>query len=176
MKNVFFIGGTMGAGKTAVCQVLKKRLDRSVFLDGDWCWDMEPFQVTEETKALALDSVCYLLGNFIRCSAYENVIFCWVMHRQEIIDSILARLDTSGCRLNIFSLVCGEEALRRRLEGDIRAGKRAPDIIERSLEYLPLYERLDTLKIDVSELTPEKVAELIVQMSGENLPRQFNIQ
>ena len=98
------------------------------------------------------------------------------MHRQEIIDSILARLDTSGCRLNIFSLVCGEEALRRRLEGDIRAGKRAPDIIERSLEYLPLYERLDTLKIDVSELTPEKAAELIVQMSGENLPRQFNIQ
>ena len=155
----------MGAGKTAVCQVLKKRLDRSVFLDGDWCWDMEPFQVTEETKALALDNVCYLLGNFIRCSAYENVIFCWVMHRQEIIDSILARLDTSGCRLNIFSL-----------EGDIRAGKRAPDIIERSLEYLPLYERLDTLKIDVSELTPEKAAELIVQMSGENLPRQFNIQ
>lgn len=65
----------MGAGKTAVCQVLKKRLDRSVFLDGDWCWDMEPFQVTEETKALALDNVCCLLGNFIRCSAYENVIF-----------------------------------------------------------------------------------------------------
>lgn len=161
----------MGTGKTTVCQVLKKRLDRSVFLDGDWCWDMDPFQVTEETKALALDNICYLLGNFIRCSAYENVIFCWVMHRQEIIDSILARLDTSGCRRNVFSLVCGEEPLRRRLAGDIRAGRRAPDIIERSLEYLPLYERLATHKIDVSEMPPEKAAELIIQMSGEDLPR-----
>ena len=46
----------MGAGKTTVCQELKKLLPPCAFLDGDWCWDMEPFLVTEETKAM----VCLL--------------------------------------------------------------------------------------------------------------------
>lgn len=50
MKNIFLIGGTMGVGKTTTCQVIKGKLNNSVFLDGDWCWDMHPFQVTEVTK------------------------------------------------------------------------------------------------------------------------------
>ena len=39
MKKLYLIGGTMGVGKTAVCQKLKVKLNNSVFLDGDWCWD-----------------------------------------------------------------------------------------------------------------------------------------
>ena len=50
MKRLYLIGGTMGVGKTTVCQILKKQLPGSVFLDGDWCWDSSPFQVTQETK------------------------------------------------------------------------------------------------------------------------------
>ena len=81
MKTLYLIGGTMGVGKTTVSQQLKKDLANSVFLDGDWCWDMHPFQVTEETKALVLDNICYLLNRFLRCSLVESVIFCWVMSR-----------------------------------------------------------------------------------------------
>ena len=40
MKNIYIIGGTMGVGKTTICQKLKLKLANSVFLDGDWCWDM----------------------------------------------------------------------------------------------------------------------------------------
>ena len=50
MKNLYIIGGTMGVGKTTTCQILKQKLKNSVFLDGDWCWDMNPFKVTDETK------------------------------------------------------------------------------------------------------------------------------
>ena len=50
MKTLYLIGGTMGVGKTTVCQLLKQDLPNSVFLDGDWCWDASPFQVTDETK------------------------------------------------------------------------------------------------------------------------------
>lgn len=42
----------MGVGKTTVCLELKKILYNSVFLDGDWCWDANPFQVTDETKRM----------------------------------------------------------------------------------------------------------------------------
>lgn len=150
MKKLFLIGGTMGVGKTAVCRALKEELPNSVFLDGDWCWDANPFQVTAETRAMVLDNICHILNNFIHCSAYETVIFCWVMHRQEIIDAILSRLDTAGCTVRSISLTAGEEAVRERLAADIAGGLRAPDVVERSLARLPLYRRLDTVKIDTT--------------------------
>ena len=82
MKKLYMIGGTMGVGKTAVCQHLKKQLNHCVFLDGDWCWDMHPFEVNEETKQMVLANIKFLLNSFIQCSVYENIIFCWVMHEQ----------------------------------------------------------------------------------------------
>ena len=66
MKNLILVNGTMGAGKTAVCRALQSRLEPCVFLDGDWCWDMQPFTVTEETKAVVVDNICTMLGNFLR--------------------------------------------------------------------------------------------------------------
>ena len=95
MKTLYMIGGTMGVGKTTVCQQLKRDLQNSVFLDGDWCWDASPFQVTDETRVMVIDNICYLLNNFLKCSVYENIIFCWVMHEQSIINSIIEKLDTN---------------------------------------------------------------------------------
>ena len=59
LKTLYIIGGTMGVGKTTTCQHLKKILPESVFLDGDWCWDSHPFQVTEETRHMVMDNICY---------------------------------------------------------------------------------------------------------------------
>lgn len=157
----------MGVGKTTVCQLLKKRLPKAVFLDGDWCWDADPFVVNDETKAMAEDNICHVLNNFIRCTAYENVIFCWVMHRQEIIDGILERLNTGDCRVRTVSLVCTPEALRARLLRDVETGLREGGVVERSLERLPLYEKLDTIKLDVSELTAFEAASKLAKMEEE---------
>ena len=111
MKRVYLIGGPMGVGKTTVCRELQKRLYRSVFLDGDWCWDANPFQVTEETKAMVTENICFLLNNFLRCSAYDHVIFCWVLHQQGILDGLLSRLDVRDCRVQAVSLIASPEAL-----------------------------------------------------------------
>ena len=161
MKRLFVIGGTMGVGKTTVCRQLQRLLPDSVFLDGDWCWDADPFQVTEETMAMVNDNICYLLNNFLGCSAYENVIFCWVMHRQEIIDGILSRLDTRGCSVHSISLTATEETLRRRLEADVAAGRRQSDIVARSTERIPLYDALDTVKIPTDGRSPREIAAVI---------------
>jgi len=148
----------MGVGKTAVSNILKKELPNTVFLDGDNCWNASPFIVTEETKAMVLDNICHLLNNFIHCTAYENIIFCWVLDRQETIDYILSRLDTKYCKVKSISLICNENALCQRLLQDIQSGKRNKDIIARSLERLPLFGCLDTVKINVSDCTAEEVA------------------
>lgn len=161
MKNIFLIGGTMGVGKTTVCEILKNKLNNCAFLDGDWCWDMHPFQVTDETKQMVLENICFLLNNFIQCSAYENIVFCWVMHEQSIIDTILSRLDTSDCSIHVISLVCGEQALQKRLQKDVDAGVRTKDVIQRSIERIPLYEKLDSVKVDVSKIDAMQAAELI---------------
>jgi adenylate kinase family enzyme len=163
MKNLFLIGGTMGAGKTTTCQLMKQKLNNCVFLDGDWCWDMCPFQVTEETKQMALENICFLLNNFIKCSACENIVFCWVMHEQSIIDDILSRLKTENCKIHLVSLVCDIQALRVRLEKDIDAGIRTEDVIGRSIERIPLYEKLSTCKVNVSKINAEQAADYIIR-------------
>jgi len=158
------VGGTMGVGKTTVCQKLKEMLPNSVFLDGDWCWDASPFVVTLETKEMVMDNICHILGNFLRSSQYQNIVFCWVMHQQSIIDEILHNLDTEECRVICISLTAEEKTLRQRLAADIEKEIRRADIIERSLERMPLYSELSTIKIATDRKTPYMIAEEIMKL------------
>ena len=164
MKKLYVIGGTMGVGKTAVSQQLKSDLPNSVFLDGDWCWDANPFQVTNETKAMVTDNICYVLNNFLHCSAYENVIFCWVMHQQPIIDSILEKLDTQTCEVKCISLIVNETNLCKRLTKDVKNGIRSKDVIPRSIARIPMYQMLNTIKIDTNEKTVAMISNEIKQL------------
>jgi len=164
MKTLYLIGGTMGIGKTTVSQQLKQDLPNSVFLDGDWCWDSSPFQVTDETKAMVIDNICYQLNNFLHCSAYENVIFCWVMHQQSIIDSIIEKLDTENCDVKYISLIANEDNLRERLTIDVKRGVRTVDVIDRSVARMALYQTLDTIKIDTSNKTVRMIVDEITHL------------
>ena len=164
MKTLYMIGGTMGVGKTTVCQLLKQNLPNSVFLDGDWCWDASPFQVTDETKKMVINNICYLLNNFLKCSAYENIIFCWVMHEQSIIDFILKKLDVQNCDVKCVSLVADEKTLCERLSKDVERGIRSEDIIERSIARIPMYQALNTIKIDTNAKTLAVIANEIKQL------------
>ena len=166
MKTFYLIGGPMGVGKTAACQILKKKLDRCVFLDGDWCWDMDPFVVNDETKALVLDNICSVLNRFLSCTVFNNVVCCWVLHQQEIWDTILTRIDTRGWKVVCVSLTASPEVLTDRLKKDIAQGSRQPDVIQRSLDRLPLYQNLRTVRIDTTGLTPEETAAEIAALES----------
>lgn len=133
-------------------------------MDGDRCWDAHPFQVTEQTKETVLENITFLLGRFIRCPAYENLIFCRVMHRRQIMDRILSAVDTSLCTVKKVSLVCGAETLRQRLQKDIGRGIRTPDAVARSQERLPLYAGLDTVKIGTDGKTATEIAEELMAL------------
>lgn len=157
----------MGVGKTATCRELQKMLPKNVFLDGDWCWDMRPFAVTDETKMMVNNNIAYLLNSFLACSEFENVIFCWVLHEQRILDDLINELNVNGCTIHCFSLVGTEQALIDRLNRDIAAGKRDGDITERSVARISLYAELDTVKIDVSAISPADAARRITEhMAG----------
>lgn len=165
VKNLIFIGGTMGAGKTAVARQLLKDLPACVMLDGDWCWMADPFVVNDETKEMVTGNITYMLSQFLDCAAYENVVFCWVMDHQSLIDELMMRLKEQTSvdfRFFDFSLVLSPEALEERLTKDVETGIREPDIIDRSIARQPLYNEIDSVKIDVSNCTPKEAAGQII--------------
>lgn len=164
MKKLYLIGGTMGVGKTSVSQCIKRELPNAVFLDGDWCWDADPFQITEETKEMVIDNICYLLNHFVRCSAYENIIFCWVMHEQSIIDTILDQVDTTDCVVKIVSLMAGKETLTERITKDVVSGSRSADVLERSLARLPLYQSINSVKVETDGKAVRDIAKEIIRV------------
>lgn len=167
MKTLYLVGGPPGADKTTSCRILAQMLQKSVFLDGDTCWDTHPFMVTEETKRMVVVNICFLLNSFIACSAIERIVFCWVMHEQSIIDDILSRLELSNVRVIPISLVCSEEALTERIERDIAAGIRTRSVIGRSKERLSHYGGVNTVKIDVSECDAHTAAEMMMKLGAE---------
>lgn len=157
MKHVYLIGGPMGIGKSTICNQLNQVLDHSVFLDGDWCWNMDPFIVNQDTKNMVLDNITHCLNNFIHTPGIENIIFCWVMHKQDIIDQIIQKLDTEGVDIHLISLICEKEELIKRMLID----RRDNQTIRKSLQYLELYKDLDTQKIDVTTLDVQKTIDKI---------------
>lgn len=168
MKTLYLVGGPMGVGKTTVSRELLKSQSRCAFLDGDWCWTMQPFTVTDETKAMVMDNITHTLGNFLRCSEFENIVFCWVMHQQQIIEDILSRLPMDGVRAVSVSLVCAPEVLTERIRRDIDAGLRDESNIARALSYLPLYDEVKSVKVDTSALSVAKTAEQIRNIGEMN--------
>ena len=157
MKHVYLIGGPMGIGKSTICNQLNQDLDHSVFLDGDWCWNMDPFVVNQDTKNMVLDNITHCLNNFIHTPGIENIIFCWVMHKQDIIDQIIQKLDTESVDIHLISLICEKEELIKRMLID----RRDNQTIRKSLQYLELYKDLDTQKIDVTTLDIQKTIDKI---------------
>ncbi len=164
MKKLYLIGGAMGAGKSAVGGVLNRLANKSVWLDGDDLWRMNPFTVSDSTKLMVIKNIRAVINNFLACPDIECVIFTWVMHEQKIIDDILSGLALDGVEVRAVSLILSEVALKSRLEKGIAAGVRQPDIVERSLGYLKKYDGLDTYKIDVSCISPEEAAGRILEM------------
>ena len=158
MKTLYLVGGPMGVGKTSVCQLLKRRLDRCAFLDGDWCWDMDPFVVNDETKEMVLDNICFVLDRFLHCTEFENVVFCWVLHQQGIWDAILSRLDTRGWRVVRAALAASPAALVRRLQGDISRAPPPPAGVPRRPGRPPPHPKLGSPPIDTSERSAEETA------------------
>jgi len=57
MKKLIIINGTMGVGKTTTCNLLYKHFDKSIWLDGDWCWMMNPWDFNEENRKMVKKNI-----------------------------------------------------------------------------------------------------------------------
>jgi len=164
MKKLIIINGTMGVGKSTVSNLLLKKLQPSVYLDGDWCWNMNPFVVSDENREMVISNITYLLQSFLQNTGYKYIVFCWVIHQEEIFGDILEPLKDYDFEVYKISLICSENALRDRLRLDVQNGIREADVIDRSIQRLPLYSQMDTHKIDVSNISAQEAADKILEI------------
>ena len=61
-------------------------------------------------------------------------------------------------------LGCSPESLKKRLQKDVDSGIRNQEIIDKSTARISMYEKLNTIKIDVSDLTAEETAKQISEL------------
>jgi len=167
MKKLIIINGTMGAGKSAVCRELNKTLDNSVWLDGDWCWMMNPLVVNEENRKMVEDNIIFLLRSFLANSSFEYVVFDWVMDYENMFERILQGLQGFDFNLYKMTLTCSEDCLRARIRGDVELNLRSGDAIEKSVEKLQRYDDMDTKKIDTTEMSVEEVVTEVRKVLSE---------
>ncbi len=160
MKTLIVLNGPMGVGKTTVGKELCRRLTPSIFLDGDWCWDLHPFSVTNVTKALVMDNIRALLRRDLDCPEVDYVVFVWVLQQEETAAALLDGLDEKARILRI-TLDASDESLSRRVQKDIAAGLRTPDSLERSLAYQRFYPGQGTLHLSTDGRSPAELADEI---------------
>jgi adenylate kinase family enzyme len=163
-KKLIIVNGTMGVGKTAVCKELNKRLENSAWLDGDWCWMINPFVVNDENKNMVIDNITHLLKNFLDNSSLEYVIFNWVIHVEEIFESILEPLRELEFEIIKITLMCNKEALKNRILKDVKYNLREEDCLDRSVKRLEAYKNMTTNKIDTSSLSVSETVDEIMKL------------
>ena len=166
MKQLILISGPMGVGKTTAARELLNNIPRSVWLDGDWCWEQgNHWDFAPENKEMVMDNITYVLGNFLSNPNFETVIFSWVMHLPEIHEELLTRLEDYDFDVFDISLVCSQAELQKRLCG------RRDDEVQRAISYIPLYHQLDSIKLDTTDRSPTRVVDDILRIINADAPR-----
>lgn len=163
-KKLIIINGTMGVGKTATCKELNKKLENSVWLDGDWCWMMNPFKVNDENKKMVINNITYLLRSFLTNSSIKYIIFNWVIHVENIFSDILEPLSDLDFEVVKISLTCSKETLKKRILQDVKSNLREEACLSRSIERLKMYENMPTEKIDTSNLSILEAVDKIMKI------------
>ncbi len=112
--KLILISGSPCVGKTAVGKRLFGRYENSAYLDGDWCWCVNPFSVADRRLRNGDRSMSFVLSNYLD-SGFEYVFFASVVLTDpRVRENILAGVTASGYETVGFTLTCSEETLKQR--------------------------------------------------------------
>ena len=160
--KVIILNGPMGVGKTTVGKYIADHHPGTAFIDGDWCLDIHPFVGNQETKAMAVDNILHMIGNYQKCSVCSMVVLVWLMDEPWVIQKITQGLSAMQTDVKNVTLVCSRENLIRRWKDDHNCEWRTDEWLNVSLKSLPGFASMENI-IDTSDLSVEQVAELVMQ-------------
>ena len=114
MKKLILLSGSPCVGKTTVGKYLFEHYDNSAYLDGDWCWCVNPFSVKDKRLRNGDKSMSFVLSNYLT-SGFDYVFFASVvLTDSKIRANILADITAADDEVIGFTLTCSEETLIKR--------------------------------------------------------------
>ena len=116
--KVIILNGPMGVGKTTVGKYIADHYPGTAFIDGDWCLDLHPFVGNRETKAMAVDNILHMIGNYMKCSVCKMIVLVWLMDDPWVLQAITDGLAALQAEVKSVTLVCDREYLNRLWEND----------------------------------------------------------
>ena len=166
--KVIMINGPMGVGKTAAGKLIADQTPGTAFIDGDWCMDIHPFAGTDETKAMAVDNILHMIGNYQKCSECRMVVLVWLMDDPWVLRSIKEGLAAIQAEVNSVTLICDRETLLSRWKSDQHCEWRTDHWLKISLNSLPYFAAMENV-IHTDGLSIEQVAEIITNLGRNNI-------
>jgi len=131
MQKLIIICGSPCVGKSTAADILFQMYHNSAYLDGDWCWRVHPFELSDPRLREGDKAMSAVLSNYLRLD-FDYVVFCSVVAMYENIrEAILRDITAAGFETVGFTLTCTEETLRQR-------HKKRGDQNECSFEWLRL--------------------------------------
>ena len=164
--KVIIINGPMGVGKTTVGKIIADRNPGTAFIDGDWCMDLHPFTGSREAKAMAVDNILHMAGNYRKYMECRLVVIAWLMDDPPVLRSLLDGLAAMRAEVKSVTLVCDRESLAERWKNDRSCEWRTDRWLEASLKSLPYFMSMDNT-IDTGSLPADRIADMITQ--GDSL-------
>ncbi len=119
-KKLIILSGSPCVGKSAAGDKLFESLDNSAYLDGDWCWCVNPFSVEDKRLRNGDKNMSFILSTYLN-SDFDYVIFASVVATDfSIRENILKDIKAEDYDVLGFTLTCSEKTLlaRRKARGD----------------------------------------------------------
>ena len=114
MQKLIIVSGSPCVGKSSAADLLFQMYENSAYLDGDWCWCVNPFSVEDPRLREGDKAMSAVLNNYLRLG-FEYVVFCSVVAMYENLrEGILRGIPAAGYQVIGFTLTCSEDTLRQR--------------------------------------------------------------
>ena len=157
MSKLVLLGGPTGVGKSTTLELLENKLPKLALLDADDVWRISEDLAVEGTRSIAISNVVRVLQGCFQAGC-DTAILCWVFARSPLYEPVIAGLKDTCDAIHQLYLVASPDALQARLDS-----RNSLDRLEYSISRLKLIENLPYPQIDTTNLSPNDVADRIVE-------------
>lgn len=165
MKNLLFLCGPNGIGKTTISKEIVVSLPGSAYVDSDPCRYMNPFVLNDETIPTIAKNITDLIMNFMNCPTVQNVVFSYGFHgrRKEIFDIVMKNMAQINHNFIPFLLWCSIDENIKRMNMDNRSAERIQVSLMKSRSA---YDDVIYPKIDITDLSVPEASRHIMEEAG----------